>query len=102
MSSTESWYVYYKVEAAEAGAVAARVRNMLASVATATGIEGRLLRRQEPPQAEVTLLEVYDRVRDGARLAAALADALDASGLSPALRDGRRLERFGDLSRPCA
>ncbi len=102
MISTESWYVYYKVDAAEAGAVAARVRNMLASVALATGVKGRLLRRHEPSRSEVTLLEVYDRVGDGERLAAALADALDASGLSPALRDARRLERFGDLSSPCA
>jgi len=96
----ESWYIYYKVDGDAAAAIAQRVRAMLATIAATTGIEGRLLRRcdsNDVHRAEVTLLEVYDRIDDATRLEAALADGLAGCGFAPALLAARRRERFCEM-----
>jgi hypothetical protein len=92
----EHWYVYYKVPAAETAAVAHRVRAMFNSLGDAAP-NPRLLRRAEPAQDEVTLMEIYEPVADGSRFAQALDRAVQASGLAPALVASRRIERFKDL-----
>jgi hypothetical protein len=89
------WYVYYKVGAAEADAICARVRKMIESL-PAGAPRARLLRRADGGD-EVTLMEVYEPVADARAFAAVLAQAWAASGLPPELLARRRVERFEDL-----
>jgi hypothetical protein len=96
----ESWYIYYKVAGADAAAIGAQVRKMLGTISAATGIRARLMRRCDTHggrHAEVTLLEIYERIDDPARLEAALAEGLARSGLAPALLAERHVERFREL-----
>jgi hypothetical protein len=92
----EHWYVYYKVAAGDAQAVAHRVRAMFNALG-ADAPPPRLLQRAEPGKNEVTLMEVYEPVADPDRFAHALERAVQASGLAPALVASRRTERFKDL-----
>jgi hypothetical protein len=92
----EHWYVYYKVPAAQKAAVAERVRAMFNALGDAAPA-ARLLQRAEPGRNEVTLMEVYEPVSDATDFAQALARAVEASGLPPALVASRRVERFEDL-----
>ncbi len=90
-----SLYVYYKVTASDAGAVLVCARTLLARVAQLTGIDGRLLRRQEQVG---TWMEVYDPVDDLDALEHAIQAALPESGFSAALTSGvRHSERFVPL-----
>jgi quinol monooxygenase YgiN len=89
----EHWYVYYKVPAAEVDTLAPRVRAMVATLAAAHGVRGHLARRVDEPPGQVTLMEVYDDVRDAQAFGAALAAAARAAGLAPD-GAGRRVERF--------
>lgn len=91
----QHWYVYYKVSAAEADSICARVRKMIESL-PAGGPRARLLRRADGGE-EVTLMEVYEPVADASAFQAVLAQALAASGLPPELLARRRVERFVDL-----
>lgn len=92
----EHWFIYYKLPAAELTAVAERVRVMQGALAAATGVHGRLARRTEAAEP-LTLMEIYERIADPARFAAALADATAHAGLPPALVDARRVERFVEV-----
>jgi hypothetical protein len=91
----QHWYVYYKVNRAEAASVAARVQRMIETL-PADGPRGRLLKRADGGD-EVTLMEVYEPVADARNFEAALARALTASGLPAELLARRRTERFEDL-----
>lgn len=92
----EHWYVYYKVSAADAFAVAKRVQAMFNALGE-DGPRGRLLQRADAEDGEVTLMEVYEPVADGRAFAAALESALRTSGLAPGVVARRRIERFKDL-----
>jgi hypothetical protein len=92
----EHWYVYYKVPATDTAAVAKRVRAMFNSLG-ASAPRGRLLRRADEGDGEVTLMEVYEPVADGSAFASLLDGALRTSGLGPDIIAGRRIERFKDL-----
>ena len=89
---SRSYYVYYR-SAAPPAAVHETVVAMQASLARATGVQGRLLRRVED---DGTWMEVYESVADPERfereLAAAVADARLEALLAPGAT--RHVERF--------
>jgi hypothetical protein len=93
----EHWYVYYKLPAADLPDVLPRVRALQAEVARAAGCAVRLQARLDVPEGIATVMEIYGDVADPGALGARLEAALAASGLPPALRSGRRTERFRDL-----
>lgn len=86
-------FVWYRCPPAEAAAVQAAARALLAGVAQASGVQGRLLQRQE---ADLTCMEHYAPGNDGARLARLL-DCLAAGW--PAPLPTRHLECF-DVDAP--
>jgi hypothetical protein len=88
-----SYYIYYRVSAAHAGAALQAVAATLTLLEERTHISGRLLRRQDEP---LLWMEVYESVRDTAAFDAALAELLNTSGLAALLEPGatRKTERF--------
>lgn len=92
----EHWFIYYKLPAAELTAVAERVRVMQGALAAATGVHGRLVRGTDVAEP-LTLMEIYERIGDPARFAAALADAATHAGLPSTVLDARRIERFAEV-----
>jgi Domain of unknown function (DUF4936) len=89
---SRSYYVYYRSAAAPA-AVREAVVAMQASLARATGVHGRLLRRVED---DGTWMEIYETVADPERFERALAVAAADAGLEALLAPGatRHVERF--------
>lgn len=63
------YYVYYRVEPEALAELAEAVRELFASVRSATGVQGRWLHRRDDP---TTYMEVYDDVGDAARFEALL------------------------------
>lgn len=92
----EHWFIYYKLPAAELTMVADRVRVMQGALAAATGVHGRFVRRTDAAEP-LTLMEIYERIEDPARFAAALNDAAAHAGLPPTILDARRIERFAEV-----
>ncbi len=92
----QHWFVYYKLDAVSAAALAPRLREVLGQVADATGVRGRLMRRADEAGERSTLMEVYEGIAQPQAFAAALEEAVDRAGLPPALRAQRRTERFED------
>jgi hypothetical protein len=84
--------VYYRSAAAPA-AVREAVVAMQASLARATGVQGRLLRRLEN---DGTWMEIYESVADPERFERELADAAASARLEALLAPGaiRHIERF--------
>lgn len=93
----QHWFVYYKLEASALGEVEPRVRAMLAQVGAESGVKTRLMRRADEAGGAVTLLEVYDGIRQPPSFEASLSAAVARAGLPPALVAQRRTERFEDL-----
>jgi hypothetical protein len=96
-------YVYYKVRASEADALAPRVRALQAQVAARHGVQGQLKRRPEARDGLQTWMEVYPAV--GQDFAALLAQAVEQAGFEPLLAGARHAEIFIDLPwdpTPCA
>jgi len=91
-------YVYYKLRAADAPALAPRVRAMQAGLAERTGVTGALKRRPGLREGLQTWMEVYAGV--DAAFDDALAAAVAAAGIVPLLAGARHAEVFEDL--PCA
>jgi hypothetical protein len=89
---SRNYYVYYRSAAAPA-AVRTAVGAMQASLARATSVQGRLLRRVED---DGTWLEVYEGVTDPDRFERELAAATAGAGLDNLLAPGatRHVERF--------
>jgi hypothetical protein len=89
-------YVYYKVRALDAAALAPRVRAMQAALAASHGIAHQLKRRPEASDGLQTWMEVYPGVPAsfaGELERAALEAGLDALTIGP-----RRAEVFVDLN----
>lgn len=84
-------YVYYKVRADDAAALAPRVRALQDSV----GVPAQLKRRPEVRDGLQTWMEVYPAVDDG--FPARLADAARGAGLEGLIDGPRRAEIFTDL-----
>ena len=88
-----SYYVYYKVPAANAARARQAVDALQRELSGATGITGRLMRRRDD---ESTWMEIYEDVPDGARFEAKLAELADRHGIPGLLAPGssRRQEIF--------
>lgn len=72
-ASVFSYYIYYRVDPAKAAACETRIRELLASVRKATGIEGRLMKKRGEPNH---WMEVYENVAEEAKFEWELADAV--------------------------
>lgn len=78
-----AYYIYYRVDPEKAEACEATVRELLASVAQATGITGRLLRKRGEP---MLWMEIYEPVEDEARFEWELAEIADRLGIQHCLQ----------------
>jgi hypothetical protein len=92
-------YVYYKVRAIDAAALAPRVRALQADLAARHGVRGQLKRRPDARDGLQTWMEVYPAVDAG--FEALLAAAVAGAGLEAQLAGPRHAEVFMDLD-PCA
>ena len=92
MTSPVHYYVWYRVPG-DAGAARAAINGVMADVARATGVTGRLCQRRDDP---TTWMEVYEHVHDVHAFDGALADALVRHGAERWIPDGRHVERFVD------
>jgi hypothetical protein len=92
-------YVYYKVRALDADALAPRVRALQATLASLHGVAPQLKRRPEANDGLQTWMEVYPAVAAG--FGALLDGAAQDAGLAAFIAGPRRAEVFMDLP-PCA
>ncbi|WP_296949646.1 DUF4936 family protein [uncultured Massilia sp.] len=92
-------YVYYKVRAGAAAALAPRVRALQAALAGDHGVACQLKRRPETRDGLQTWMEIYPDVDDD--FAAALDAAAARADLAALIEGPRRAEVFMDLI-PCA
>jgi hypothetical protein len=91
-----SFYIYYRVSPAKAGACEPRVRELLALMRKITGVQGRLMVKRD----EANLwMEVYENVADDSRFEWELADAAGKLKLQEFLQPGtaRHVECFRDV-----
>jgi len=88
-----SYYIYYRVPAENAVRARTAVSALQRELSDMTGIGGRLLRRRDD---EVTWMEIYENVQDGARFEAGLAELVERHGISALLAPGssRKQEVF--------
>ncbi len=88
-----SYYIYYRVPAENAARARTAVSALQRELSDMTGIGGRLLRRRDD---EVTWMEIYENVQDGARFEAGLAELVERHGISALLAPGssRKQEVF--------
>jgi len=88
-----SYYIYYRVPAANAVRARAAVSALQRELSDITGIGGRLLRRRDDG---VTWMEIYEDVQDGTRFEAELAKLVERYGLAALLVPGspRKQEVF--------
>jgi hypothetical protein len=80
-----NYYVYYKVDPAEAPALRRSVERLFGAIEKEFGVRGRWMRRRDDPS---TYMEVYEGVNDEQAFEALLARE------APSLGAGRRVERF--------
>lgn len=92
----QHWYVYYKLDRADAIAWVPGIRRMQESIGRATGVRTRLLRRTDDAE-QATLLEVYEQIAEPDAFARTLAEAVDRAGLPATIIAQRRSERFEEL-----
>lgn len=93
MAAAQSWFVYYKVPSVAYSEAARRARSVTAALAGRMSIAPRVMRKADD-LATATLMEIYEGIDDPDRFAAAMADAVAASGMPQAWIDARRVERF--------
>jgi len=90
-----SYYIYYRVDPARAAAARARVQKLLDTVARASGIAGRLLKKRGEP---ALWMEVYENVSNEAKFEWELAQAVGELNATEFLQPGtgRHVECFED------
>jgi hypothetical protein len=91
-----SFYIYYRVNPAKAGACEPRVRELLTLMRKITGVQGRLMVKRD----EANLwMEVYENVSDDSKFEWELADAAGKLKLQDFLQPGtgRHVECFRDV-----
>jgi hypothetical protein len=88
-----SYYVYYRVPAANAARARDAVGALQRALSEATGISGRLLRRRDD---ETTWMEIYENVTDADRFEATLAELAEKHGVPALIAPGssRKQEIF--------
>ena len=91
-----SFYIYYRVDPAKAGACEPRVRELLVLMRKVTGVQGRLMVKE----GEANLwMEVYENVSDESKFQWELADAAGKLKIQEYLQPGtgRHVECFRDV-----
>ena len=91
-----SYYVYYRVDPAKAGACEPRVRELLVLMRKITGVQGRLMVKE----GEANLwMEVYENVDNESKFEWELADAAGKLKIQDHLQPGtvRHVECFRDV-----
>jgi len=90
-----SYYIYYRVDAAQTGACTQIVQKLLAAVHARTGIRGRMLKKRNEP---LLWMEIYEPVADEAKFEWELAEAVAASKINTLLQEGsaRHTECFAE------
>lgn len=88
-----SYYIYYRVPAADAARARAAVDVLQRELTDATGVGGRLLRRRDDGS---TWMEIYESVPDEARFESKLAELVERHGIAALLAPGssRKQEVF--------
>ena len=88
-----SYYIYYRVNAADAQTCEARVLQLISTLKTSTSITGRLLKKRSDP---LLWMEVYENVRDDAKFELELEQTAAQLKISECLQEGstRRAECF--------
>ena len=88
-----SYFVYYRVAPEQEVRAMGCVEALLESVAAATGVQGRLLKKRDEP---LLWMEVFEKVLLVAEFERALAHAVSHSGIEHALAaaSGRKVECF--------
>jgi hypothetical protein len=80
-----SYYVYYRVDAEQVGALRLSIPGLFKTIENKTGIAGRWMRRRDDP---LTYMEIYEGVKDEAAFEALLERESAKLGLE------RKTERF--------
>lgn len=90
-----SYYIYYRVDAAQVTACTAAVSKLLADMQQRTGISGRILKKRNEP---LLWMEIYEHVGDESAFEWELAEAVAAAGILPLLQagGGRHTECFAE------
>ena len=91
-----SFYVYYRVDPAKAGACEPRVRELLVLMRKVTGVQGRLMVKE----GEANLwMEVYENVADESKFYWELAEAAGKLKIQEYLQSGtgRHVECFREV-----
>ena len=90
-----SYYIYYRVDPAQADACAAAVQKLLATMRERAGVRGRVLKKRNEP---LLWMEIYEPVTDEAKFEWELAEAVAASGINALLQAGstRHTECFAE------
>jgi phosphoribosyl-dephospho-CoA transferase len=90
-----SYYIYYRVDVAQADACADAAEKLLAAVHERAGIQGRILKKRNEP---LLWMEIYGPVADEAKFEWELAEAVAASGINAMLQAGstRHTECFSE------
>lgn len=90
-----NFYIYYRVDPQKAGAFEPLVRQLLAAVREATGIQGRFLKKHDEPNL---WMEVYEGVADEAKFEWELAETAGQLKVQDYLQPGttRHVECFQD------
>ena len=88
-----SYYIYYRVDPAQAEAAELRIKQLLAAVEKATGTAGRRMTKRGEPNL---WMEVYEGVADEAQLELELAAAANQCQVAAFLQPGtgRHIECF--------
>ena len=88
-----SYYIYYRVDPAQADAAEPRIKQLLAAVENATGTAGRLMTKRGEPNL---WMEVYEGVADEAKFEWELATAVKQCQVTGLLQagTGRHIECF--------
>jgi hypothetical protein len=80
-----NFYIYYRVDPQKAAACEPLIRQLLAAVRGATGIQGRLLRKHGEPNL---WMEVYEGVPDEAKFEWELAELAGRLRIKDFLQEG--------------
>lgn len=91
-----SFYVYYKIKAADEFAAREAIKRLFSDVKTQTGIAGRLLHRADEPE---TWMEIYEGITERTGFHDLLERACEQSGLLRLLEPAHRhIEHFQESS----